>query len=98
MSSELLCPGKSGVSCIGEDCKYHTYYDKKHHFVYCSVYRENIELSPHVYLKPKTYIDGDQWCALLGEDLQSGIAGFGNTELEALAEFDKNYNDLKGQE
>jgi hypothetical protein len=28
--------------------------------------------------------DGDQWCALTGNDLQSGIAGFGGTPAEAL--------------
>jgi len=25
----------------------------------------------------KVFKDGDQWCALVGEDLQEGIAGFG---------------------
>lgn len=28
--------------------------------------------------------DGDQWCALYGEDLQAGIAGFGNTPFLAM--------------
>lgn len=31
-------------------------------------------------------LDGDQWCALLGEDLQKGIAGFGQTPALAVAE------------
>lgn len=30
--------------------------------------------------------DGDQWCALYGEDLQAGIAGFGNTPFLAMAD------------
>ena len=30
------------------------------------------------------YLDGDQWCALLGEDLQVGITGFGPTPKQAL--------------
>ena len=30
--------------------------------------------------------DGDQWCALHGEDLQAGIAGFGNTPFLAMAD------------
>lgn len=28
--------------------------------------------------------DGNQWCALLGPDLQEGIAGFGDTPKKAL--------------
>lgn len=30
------------------------------------------------------YRDGNQWCALYGEDLQTGIAGFGNTPFLAM--------------
>lgn len=30
--------------------------------------------------------DGDKWCALYGEDLQAGIAGFGNTPFLAMAD------------
>jgi hypothetical protein len=32
----------------------------------------------------KSYPDGDQWCALLGENLQEGEAGFGNTPIEVV--------------
>lgn len=32
--------------------------------------------------------DGDQWCVLLGKDVQAGIAGFGDTPEEAISEFD----------
>jgi len=28
--------------------------------------------------------DGDKWCALVGDNIQEGIAGFGETPLEAL--------------
>ena len=28
--------------------------------------------------------DGDQWCALYGENLQEGVAGFGRTPAEAM--------------
>lgn len=28
--------------------------------------------------------DGDKWCALLGQDLQNGIGGFGETVQQAL--------------
>jgi len=31
-------------------------------------------------------LDGDKWCALLGENIQIGLAGFGVTPAEALVE------------
>lgn len=39
-------------------------------------------------LKPKLSKDGNMWCALHGEDLQVGIAGFGPTPAKALLAFD----------
>jgi hypothetical protein len=33
--------------------------------------------------------DGNQWCVLLGPDLQVGIAGFGDTPAKAIADFDR---------
>ena len=38
----------------------------------------------------QVFKDGDSWCVLYGEDLQSGIAGFGDTIVEAAEEFAKN--------
>jgi len=35
--------------------------------------------------------DGNMWCAVCGENLQEGIAGFGYTIEEALDNFDKEY-------
>jgi hypothetical protein len=32
----------------------------------------------------KVYPDGNQWCALWGDDIQSGVAGFGDTPALAL--------------
>ena len=29
-------------------------------------------------------LDGDTWCALVGVNIQDGVAGFGNTPLGAL--------------
>lgn len=43
---------------------------------------------PSVLFKPTLSIDGDQWCALLGDDLVSGLAGFGKTPADAMAAFD----------
>lgn len=44
---------------------------------------------PFMLLRPPIYPDGDQWCALLGENLATGIAGFGATPDEAAKEFDR---------
>lgn len=38
-------------------------------------------------LKPKIAKDGNQWCILYGDNLQEGIAGFGDTPAEAAHEF-----------
>lgn len=32
----------------------------------------------------KLSLDGNEWCALIGENLQVGIAGFGATKSDAL--------------
>lgn len=40
-------------------------------------------------LKPKLFKDGDQWCALHGDDLQVGISGFGPTPAKALLAFEQ---------
>ena len=47
--------------------------------------------APHVRMRPKVYPDGDQWCALYGENLQEGVCGFGNTPVNACYDFDKNW-------
>lgn len=43
---------------------------------------------PFMLLRPKMYPDGDQWCALYGDDLQEGVAGFGETPERAAVAFD----------
>ena len=45
--------------------------------------------APHILMKPTLKPDGDMWCALYGEDLMSGVAGFGRTPQQAMREFDK---------
>jgi len=35
-------------------------------------------------LEIQLFMDGDKWCALVGRDLQEGIAGFGDTPVEAI--------------
>ena len=48
--------------------------------------------APSVLFKPKLSIDGNQWCALYGENLQDGVAGFGMSPADAMWDFDKNWN------
>ena len=38
------------------------------------------------------YKDGNQWCVLYGENIQDGIVGFGDTRLDAMLEFKKEYD------
>ena len=41
-------------------------------------------------LKPTLSVDGNQWCFLYGDNLQEGVAGFGDTPNLAMMDF--NYN------
>jgi hypothetical protein len=43
---------------------------------------------PSVLWKPTLKPDGNQWCALYGENLQDGVAGFGETPDKAMRDFD----------
>ena len=53
---------------------------------------EQLEMNLFTMLKPKVYQDGNQWCVLYGEDLQSGIAGFGDTIRLAIYDFNKQFD------
>lgn len=46
---------------------------------------------PSVLFRPKIYPDGNMWCALYGEDIQCGVAGFGDSPAIAMADFDNNW-------
>lgn len=43
---------------------------------------------PFMLLRPRMFPDGNQWCALYGENLQDGVAGFGDTPAAAAIQFD----------
>ena len=43
---------------------------------------------PSVSMKPKIFRDGDMWCCLLGDNIQEGICGFGETPAKACSNFD----------
>lgn len=44
---------------------------------------------PSAIFRPALSIDGNKWCALYGENLQDGVAGFGDSPDEACTAFDK---------
>ncbi len=44
---------------------------------------------PSALYKPKLSVDGNQWCALYGDNLQDGVAGFGDSPEDAMWNFDK---------
>lgn len=43
---------------------------------------------PCVLWKPCLFIDGNQWCALFGENIQEGVVGFGDSPDAAMWAFD----------
>ena len=47
------------------------------------------EMNLFVLLRPKLTLDGDQFCVLYGDDLQTGLAGFGDTPERAIWAFNK---------
>lgn len=45
-------------------------------------------MRPSVLYRPSIALDGTMWCALYGEDLMNGVAGFGETPAAAMVAFD----------
>lgn len=43
---------------------------------------------PSVLFRPTITLDGNQWCALYGNNLQDGVAGFGDSPANAMWAFD----------
>ena len=46
---------------------------------------------PSAVFRPSLGPDGDMWCALYGENLAVGVAGFGPTPEAAMAAFDQEW-------
>ena len=55
-------------------------------------------MRPFYRLRPAVYPDGNQWCALYGENLQEGVCGFGDTPELAALDFDKNWGGMRLKE
>ena len=47
---------------------------------------------PSAVMRPKIFIDGNQWCALYGDNLHEGVAGFGDSPTKAMWDFDLAWN------
>lgn len=54
-----------------------------------SIVIESQEFNLVKMLSPRIFIDGNQWCVLYGEDLMSGVAGFGESPILAVYDFNK---------
>lgn len=52
---------------------------------------EQQEYQKFALLKPKVSRDGNQWCVLYGDNLQEGIAGFGDTIYLAILDWNKSF-------
>lgn len=48
---------------------------------------------PSVLWKPRLFRDGDQWCALLCENIQEGVVGFGSSPDAAMQAFDVSWRE-----
>jgi len=48
----------------------------------------DMHCTPSAIYRPSIAPDGNKWCALYGENLAEGVAGFGDTPAEAMADFD----------
>jgi hypothetical protein len=46
---------------------------------------------PSTIYKPRLSVDGNQWCASYG-DMPDGVHGFGDSPVEAMLDFDKEWN------
>jgi hypothetical protein len=65
-----------------------------------AIYNYACELNrpSHIH-KPRLFIDGNMWCALYGDNLQDGVAGFGKSPELAYQDFDRNWTkELQGKE
>ncbi len=58
----------------------------------------NWSARPSVLYRPTLSLDGNQWCALYGRNLQEGIAGFGDTPADAMRHFDSEFMYRKASE
>ncbi|HID9808622.1 TPA: hypothetical protein ACXI3M_006680 [Pseudomonas aeruginosa] len=74
MSNEIIESAMSEITCRVVDALAHV---------------QAAMTDPSVMYRPKLSIDGDMWCALYGENLQDGVAGFGVSPSAAIFDFNR---------
>lgn len=58
--------------------------------------REFSNKSPSAVYRPRLLFDGNQWCALYGDNLRDGVAGFGDSPAAAMRHFDYEWSKKLG--
>jgi hypothetical protein len=48
------------------------------------------EMAMFSLLKPRLFLDGKEWCVLYGDNLQSGVSGFGDSPRKAIQDWNQN--------
>ena len=51
---------------------------------------------PSVLFRPKLSVEGNQWLALYGDNIQDGVSGFGASPEAAMRNFDKEWHATLG--
>ena len=51
-----------------------------------------------ISVKADLYRDGNQWCVLLGENIQEGICGFGGQIHEAVTAFKDEFRNISAKD
>ena len=75
------------------------YHDNEASSINSQTAQEQCEFNLFAMLKPSLQRDGNQWCVLYGEDLQVGIAGFGDSPHLAIMDFNNEwYKSIKLKE
>lgn len=67
----------------------HLAHDAKLHTIYLADSVERERARPFMLLRPRLFIDGNEWCALYGSNLHDGVAGFGKSPDLASRAFDE---------
>ena len=80
-----------------EDAIYNDSSQRQHHEVMRheidrAYYIQREEYGLFEQLKPKIFIDGNQWCVLYGDNIQDGVTGFGETPYKAILAFNSAFH------
>jgi hypothetical protein len=75
---------------------------RQHHEVIFHQERMNLIIETEEYnlfsiLKPTLFKDGNSWCCLYGDDIITGIVGFGDTPYKSILNFNKAWHNENGK-